>query len=68
MCQISDVGCAGEATDPPIDLGWREIGNYGADTEVRDYLLNREGTFDYGEIICRCLNKSLLNVGLGLRA
>ena len=26
------------------------IGNYGADSEVEGYLVNRDGTFDYGGI------------------
>ena len=42
--------------------------DYGADIEVGDYLLNRAGTFDYGEIIGRRPNRSLLNVGFCLRA
>ena len=32
----------------PSDLGWKEIGNYGTDSEVGDYPLNRDGTCDYG--------------------
>ena len=53
---------------PPSDLGWGEIGHYGADIAVGDYLLNHEGAFDYGEIIDRFPNGSLLEVGFGLRA
>ena len=67
-CQNSEVGYAGEATDSASDLERGELGCYGADIEVGDYLLNREGTFDYEEIIGRCPNRSLLNVGFGLRA
>ena len=66
--QNSDVGYAGEATDSASDLEWGELGDYGADIEVGGLSSNREGTCDYGEIIGRCPNRSLLNVGFGLRA
>ena len=40
-----------EAIGPPSDLAWKEIDYYGTDIEVGgDYLLNRDGTCDYGEI------------------
>ena len=49
--QTSDVRYAGEAVDSPCGLYWGEIENYGTDTEVSGYLLNRDVTCDYGEII-----------------
>ena len=42
---------AGESIDSPSDLAWGGgLENYGADRIVGDYLLNRDGTFDCGEI------------------
>ena len=40
--QTSDVRYTGEAIDPPCDLEWEEIDKYGADSEVGNYLLNRD--------------------------
>ena len=46
----SDVRHAGEAIDSASDLECTEIANYGIDSDVGNYLLNRDGAFDYGEI------------------
>ena len=35
--QTSDVRKTGESIDPPSDLDWAEIENYGADSEVVDF-------------------------------
>ena len=48
--KASDVLCACAAIDSPSDLEWGEIENYDTDSDVADYLLNRDGTCDYGEI------------------
>ena len=32
------------------DLGWEEIDNYGADSDVGNYVLNNEQTGDYGDL------------------
>ena len=42
---------AGESIDSPSYLDWREIENYGADSEMEAYLINHDGTCDYGDII-----------------
>ena len=34
----------------PTDLDWGGIDAYGTDSELVDYLLNRDGTYDYGYI------------------
>ena len=48
--QNSDVRCTGGAIYSPIDLDWGEIENYGTDSEEGNYLLNHDGTCDYGDI------------------
>ena len=32
------------------DLGWEEIDNYGADSDVGNYVSNNEQTGDYGDL------------------
>ena len=49
--QTSDVRYTGEAIDSASVLDWGAVGNYGTDSEAVDYLLNRDGTCDYGRII-----------------
>ena len=48
--QTNEVRYTGESIDPPSALDWEEIGNYGTDIEVEEYLLNHDGTCDYGDI------------------
>ena len=36
------------AADSPSDLEWKGLGNYGTDSGVGCYLINRDGTCDYG--------------------
>ena len=48
--QTSAVRYAGAAIDCPSDPEWKEIKNYGTDSEVGDYLLNHDGNCDYEEI------------------
>ena len=48
--RTSDVRPTGESIDSASLLEWAEIENYGTDSEAADYLINRDGTCDYGEI------------------
>ena len=45
-CQSADVRYAGKESESSIYLDWGELGNYGTDSEIEQYLGNREGTCD----------------------
>ena len=40
----------GGIIDPPSELDWDELENYGADSEVGRFLVNRDGACDYGDV------------------
>ena len=46
----NEVRYTGGTIDSPIDPDWGELGNYGADSGVGRYLVNHDGTCDYGGI------------------
>ena len=42
-----DVYCAGNEDEPSSELDWEEVGNYGPDSEVEQFLQNNEETQGY---------------------
>ena len=48
--QTNEVRYTVGAIDSPSDLDWGELENYGADSAAGRYLVNHDGTCDYGDI------------------
>ena len=45
------------------DLDWEETGKYGTDSEVGNFVLNNEQTYDYGDWIIRLMLKRIRLLG-----